>query len=221
MEPREPTRAELAREARECGYHAPRVTEVPTGALRVVRIDSTYAWCERRKSWYDRRGSHVEARIPDILRAFYDRALELKAQRAEAERREREREEEERRRRELKERREANAALIRRLEIQAGTWFRARMLRHYLRAMNAVAGEKPVDFIRWANQYVNQLDPLHPEPRHADMVPEENPYYRADEDELRESLARLTGHRWYRTAKLIADADATTNAENFDDDDDT
>ena len=39
-EPREPTPAELAREKREYGYQAPRKIEVPTGNLRVVRVDT-------------------------------------------------------------------------------------------------------------------------------------------------------------------------------------
>jgi hypothetical protein len=38
-EPRTPTAHELAREKREYGYHAPRKTQVATGALRVVRLD--------------------------------------------------------------------------------------------------------------------------------------------------------------------------------------
>ena len=40
----EPTAAQLVREKREYGYHAPRKVSVPTGALRIVRLDTYRAW---------------------------------------------------------------------------------------------------------------------------------------------------------------------------------
>ena len=61
--------------------------------------------------------------------------------------------------------------LIHELERQAGAWSRAQLLRRYLRAArahSAATGFKvdlqgtPVDFLAWAEHYVNQLDPLHP-----------------------------------------------------------
>jgi hypothetical protein len=60
-EPLEVTAAQLAREKREYGYHAPRKVSVPTGALRLVRLDTyhTYGGPDRR-SWYDRKGKRVE-----------------------------------------------------------------------------------------------------------------------------------------------------------------
>jgi hypothetical protein len=59
-EPRVPTAAELAREKREYSYHAPRITMIATGALRIVRIDTKHTWSPRRKSWYDHRNKLVE-----------------------------------------------------------------------------------------------------------------------------------------------------------------
>jgi hypothetical protein len=114
-EPRVRTPAELAREKREYFYHAPRVQQVATGALRVVRIEKHY-WGPRRKTWYDHRGRLVETQIPKILFSFHELALRLKAERLEAERKQRLREEEERREQDRQERREAQAKLIADLE---------------------------------------------------------------------------------------------------------
>ena len=100
----------------------------------MVRVDGG-GWSPRRKSWYDRSRRPVEEQIPDILEGFLALALELKARRAKREREEREREEADRRRRELEARRQANAELIVQPETQAGAWYRARILRAYLRAL--------------------------------------------------------------------------------------
>lgn len=101
--PREPTARELAREKREYWYRAQRANSVPTGSLRLVRVEIEYG---RRQSWHDRGSRRIEDKIPDILRGFLDLALELKARRAERERRQREYEEAERKRQELETRRQ-------------------------------------------------------------------------------------------------------------------
>jgi hypothetical protein len=62
-EPRSPTAAELARERREYGYHAPRKVTVPTGAMRIVRLNTYRCYpAPDRRSWYDRGGKRVEVR---------------------------------------------------------------------------------------------------------------------------------------------------------------
>ena len=109
----EPTSAQLAREKREYGYHAPRKVSVPTGALRIVRLDTyrTYGEPDRR-SWYDRKGRRVEEQIPEVLLGFYELALSIKERREKDERAAREREEQERRRKECEAIRDANQKLI-------------------------------------------------------------------------------------------------------------
>jgi hypothetical protein len=122
-ETREPTPAELAREKREYGYCAARKALVPTGNLRVVRLDTYRTFgAATRLTWYDRGSTRVEERLPDILAGFYELALSIKARRAEDERQERARREAERRREELEARQDANAALIKQLETDAGAW---------------------------------------------------------------------------------------------------
>jgi hypothetical protein len=176
-EPRDPSSRELAREKRDYLYHAPRVTMIPTGALRIVRIDSTSRWFLRRKSCYDQGRRLLEQKIPNVLAAFYDRAREIKAERAEAERRHREEEERERLRKDKEERRAAKAKLISELDRQAAAWHRARFLRRYIQAAPRALVTKSVQttfrgetihFLDWATAYVRQLDPLSPQPTNAD-----------------------------------------------------
>jgi hypothetical protein len=60
----------------------------------------------------------------------------------------------------------------------------------------------PTDFLAWAERYVNQLDPLHPEPRDADFAHEPSWQYGADDKRFTEALQRLLGHQWERATKL-------------------
>jgi hypothetical protein len=216
--PREPTAAELAREKREYRYHAPRKTAVATGGLRIVRLDPTSRYFEpTRKSWYDRKGRLVETQLIDVLRGFYELAVDIRRRREEAERKAREHEAQERLREALAERRAANAKLIDRLEIQAGAWFRASLMRRYLRALRralgtdhlaAKLGQESINFLEWGEHFVNQLDPLHDLPRNPNMMPEKNFYYRADEEALRGLVSRLVGLHWHKSLKLTDSADA-------------
>jgi len=212
--PRDPNARELAREKREYRYHAPRTENLPTGALRTVRIDSTCRWFPRRKSWYDQGRQRVESKIPRILAAFHKLALEIKAKRAEEEREHRERLEQERLRKEIAERREAHANLIAELERQAGAWFRARLLQRYLRAMRRTAGEgqiratlgeEEVDFLLWAEQYAAQLDPLSAVPANPDQQ-RDRPH--SGEQVLKEFLIRFLGCDGQPSWKLTPEAPA-------------
>jgi hypothetical protein len=201
--PREPTAREVAREKREYWYHAPRVNSVATGSLRLVRVEVEYG---RRQSWHDRGSRHIEDKIPDILRGFLDLALELKARRAQRERRRREYEEAERKRQALETRRQVNTELIAQLETQAGAWYRARILRAYVRALRRVgsfkvdSGGEPIDFLVWATRYVDAMDPLRSTSRDPDLMPEEYSW-RASEHSKGE-LSRLSGHNWSKSWKL-------------------
>jgi hypothetical protein len=232
-EPRVPTPAELAREKREYFYHAPRVQQVATSALRVVRIEDKRYWGPRRKTWYDHRGRLVEAQIPKILFSFLELALRLKAERLEAERKQRLREEEERRQQDRQERREAHAKLIADLERQAGAWYRARFLRRYVHAARRAMGgnrieakfrDQSVDFLDWAIAYVDQLDPLLETARNPDQLPEPTHYYHSDEDALKKTLLRLFGFDGRTPSKLTHQSqangqeDADEEAEGFEDD---
>lgn len=222
-EARVPTAAEVAREKREYGYHAPRKAAVPTGALRIVRLDGYRSYGEpTRRTWYDRKGRLVEAQIRDVLSGFYDLAVDTKARRAEEQRRAREAAEEERRRKELEERQEANTKLIEQLERDAGAWHRARFLRRYVRAVRGALsalpfsatsqkdelaqpahegspahsirvrlGNETVDYLTWADEYIDQLDPLSPIERSAAFEARHSTYFRAGDEQAKASLGWL------------------------------
>jgi hypothetical protein len=230
-EPRVPTSAELAREKREYFYHAPRVQQVATGALRVVRIEKHY-WRPRRKTWYDHRDRLVETQVPKILASFHELALRLTAERLEAERKQRLREVEERREQNRQERREAHAKLIADLERQAGAWYRARFLRRYVFAARRALGgnrieakfrDQSVDFLDWAANYVEQIDPLSETDRNPDQLPEPTHYNRLDEEALKKTLLRLFGFDGRSSSKLTHQSQANEQesadeeAEDFED----
>jgi hypothetical protein len=209
-EPLEVTSAQLAREKREYGYHAPRKVSVPTGALRVVRFDTYRTWgTPDRRSWYDRKGRRVEDQISEVLLGFYELALSIKERRAKDEQEAREREERERRQAEWEARQEANQKLISQLERDAGAWHRARYLRRYVQAARQhLAGqslrvkfqEEAIDFLDWAQTYLNQLDPLHPASRTGEFE-ETSHYYQNDLDRMKKAFGRLLGTDWPKAWK--------------------
>jgi hypothetical protein len=202
----EPTAAQLARERRESWYQAPRKVTVATGALRVVRFDTYQQYGEPdRRSWYDRKGKLVEQQIPEILLGFYELAVSIKERRAKDEREDRERQEQERRRKEWEEIQEANQELIAQLEADAGAWHRARYLRHYLRAARKVLGsqriparflEGTVDFLDWAERYVDQLDPLEAAFRTGEFEESSGYHFQNDLDRMKNAFGRLLGADW-------------------------
>lgn len=213
-EKREPTAAELVHEKREYGYHAPRKTHTPTGNLRVVRLDTYRTFGKvTRLTWYDRGSTRVEEQLADILAGFYELALSIKARRAEDERQERTRQEAERRREELEARQDANAALIKQLETDAGAWYRARHLRRYIRAVRKSLGadtirarfrDRHIDYLNWAEAYVDQLDPLTSRLRSPEFS-RRNTHFVNDLDRLGADICRLFGSEWTEAWKSGAD----------------
>jgi len=214
-EVRQPSAHELAREKREYGYHAIRKVQVPTGALRVVRLDTYRVYgCPDRRTWYDRKGSRVEDQLQDILLGFYELAVSIKARRADDELKERKRREEERRRQDREACQEANAKLIKQLETDAGAWHRARYLRRYIHAtrrrlgtqsLRAAFRDEVIDFLNWAEQYVNQMDPLHELPRSGLFERSGAHQYQTDIERMKNALARLLGGEWASAWKVGAD----------------
>jgi hypothetical protein len=224
-EPRTPTAHELAREKREYGYHAPRKTEVATGALRVVRLDTHHIYRSGdRKSWFDRKGKRVETQIPDILVGFYELALKIKKRRAKDEEEARERAIEEARREELEEIREAHQKLIKQLEIDAGAWHRAHYLRQYIQAARERLGtealavsfrETAIDFLTWADGYVNQLDPLKHAARTGEFEEGTSGYYHNDFESMKKAFGRLLGSDWTDAWKIGKDYTPTPKTDRW------
>ncbi|MGH8251918.1 MAG: hypothetical protein ACREVI_14705 [Steroidobacteraceae bacterium] len=213
-ESRKPSAAELARERREYGYRAPRKTRVPTGNLRVVRQDTYPKYgTPSRVTWYDRGGARVDDQLPAILGGFYELALSIKTRRADHEREKRERGEAERRRKELEARQETNAALVRQLETDAGAWHRARYLRRYTAAARRALDmgtipvrfqKRQINYLAWAERYVDQLDPLKSVPRSTEFA-KRTGHYMNDLERMKDAFGRLLGSEWAHAWKLGAD----------------
>ncbi len=181
---------------------APSYRMEATGALRVICLSTHFYYDSERRVWYDQGRSLVEDKIPHILWRFQQlatRTLREKAEKEEAARREAERE---RRARELSIRRSNQAKLIEELERQAGAWFRAQLLQRYLRALRRAAGDgrvnvklgdQKVDFLNWAEKYVDQLNPLSHTVRNPDQQRDRSIYWKANEEALKNLLFRLFG----------------------------
>lgn len=208
----EPTASQLAREKREYSYRAPRKVSVPTGALRLTRLDTYRAYGEPdRRSWYDRKSKLVEEQIPEVLLGFYELALSIKERRERDERQAREREEQERRRKEWEALQDANQKLITQLEADAGAWHRARYLRRYIKAAREALGgqalpvrfrQRTVDYLDWAERYVNELDPLTPALRSGEFEESSTYHFQNDLDRMKKSFGRLLGADWDSAFKL-------------------
>ena len=187
----------------------PRFDYTPSGELRLHATEPSWRYTSR--TWKDTKRHPLETQLPKMLHGLITIALERKRRREEQRLQEIAERKAERQRQIVRERRAANATLIHALETQAGAWHRAQFLRRYLRAARRALGSEeitsdlcgePVDFLDWAERYVNQLDPLHPEPRDADFQHERDFYYHSDEKRLTEELQRLFGHAWEHSRKL-------------------
>jgi hypothetical protein len=210
------TEDEKARKRRGEYVYPPRWDYLPTGELRLhlMHANSTYV----RKTWKDGSRLKLEHQVKAVLSALLDEALRTKDKREEQRLAEIERRRQEELRWEQSQRRTANATLIHELEAQAGAWLRARFLRSYLRALQralnkgGVAGlvakrqEETVDFLAWAQHYVDQLDPLCATPHDPDFETEHPGYYSPTDKQVDETLDRLLGNRWSDAYKIAESA---------------
>ena len=211
-----PTERDLARQARN-PWHRPeiRTETIHTGVLRLARPALPYPCHVHRKSWFDRGQHLLESKLDLILQDFAQTAVILKAKREEAERERRAREEAERLREAEQKRRALNSKMIAELERQAGAWEYAGRLRRYVRAARRALGSRqfiwpphqtPLDFLAWAERYVDEIDPLHPVPLHADRTPEGSGYGGISEQTLRKVAGRWLNRDEYVPHKPILEA---------------
>ena len=172
----------------------------------------------------------LEDQISPVLNALIDRAQQEKRWREQR----RLSELAKRERQELawkqSQRRDLQGKFVAELERQAGAWARARMLRRYLRAarralapsqtIEVTIGGTTVDFLDWAERYVDQMDPLARAPRIPDQQPDDSNYFRADEESFKASIQRLQGQGWAESMKLTVAPDATASSPDPDETDD-
>jgi hypothetical protein len=100
-------------------------------------------------------------------------------------------------------------------------------LRRYVRAARRALGAesitldldgKPIDFLAWAEHYIDQLDPLSATDHDSDLTPERSYHSDSDRDRLQGELRRLSGHTWDRALKLVAEPTETDDDPNDDED---
>jgi len=217
------TEDEKSRIRRREYVYAPKWDFHPSGELRLHMCDGDSRYTHR--TWKDTGRRPLEAQVPSILVGLLDRALQIKAIR---EQRRLEAIEERRReilRLEQSDRRRANAELIHALEIQAGSWFRARVLRGYINALVRKRGagpievklqDKTVNFIEWARHYIDQLDPLSETPHHPDLMRDRHEYQ--TRDKIADEVGRLVGSSWDKAWKISAPGicENDNNEDDFD-----
>jgi hypothetical protein len=211
-----PTDRDVARQAKN-PWHRPavRTETIHTGVLRLTRPALPYFCHVQRKTWFDRGQHLLESKLEAILQDFAQAAAVLKARREQEEREERAREEAERLREQEAKRRAANSNMIAELERQAGAWEYARRLRRYVRAARRAVGtrqflwppgEPPIDFIAWAERYVEELDPLQPVALHPDRTPERPGYGGIPEESVRKVLGRWLNRDEFEPHKPVLEA---------------
>lgn len=219
-----PTKEEKARHRQGHYVHMPRWDYEATGELRfhLSAPDSRHVL----RTWKDGTRKRLEHQIKTILLGMLDQARRIKADRERKRLAEIERRLEEERRRQIAARREAHAELIHELEAQAGAWMRARVLRAYLRAARRALGDQTlqaslqgekVDFIAWAEHYLEQLDPLSTTPHDSDLKQDRSFHYGSDET-LHQTLSRLLGLNWQDSSKIMSAGLADDDASEFEDD---
>ena len=165
---REPT----ARE-RDLSWHRQKkyYRRVPSGRLG-LRITSSAGW-GRRRCWVDDRRRKLDVQLRSVLAAIYRTAESIKAEKREAEEQERQRRQQERERQEKLEEIRQEEKRLQQLTADAEAWGKAQQLRSYVQAVrhNADCQECEArresdlrNWLRWAEQQADRLDPLTPSP---------------------------------------------------------
>jgi hypothetical protein len=148
------------------GWIYDRYKYIPSGKL-VIRIDEYIDGM--RKSWSDGKKHHLEDLLNSLIIGLIRAAEQEKVKRLEREQREREwREQEEARRRRAEEIRQEKEK-VERLLREAEAWQRAQQVRTYIEAVKQAAiqkhgfinaGSELDNWLKWATQQADRLDPL-------------------------------------------------------------
>ena len=140
---------------------------VPSGRLG-LRITSSAGW-GRRRCWVDDRRRKLDVQLRSVLAAIYRTAESIKAEKREAEEQERQRRQQERERQEKLEEIRQEEKRLQQLTADAEAWGKAQQLRSYVQAVRHDADcqecEAPTEsdlcnWLRWAEQQADRLDPL-------------------------------------------------------------
>lgn len=209
-----PTEEEKQKRRRGEYVYAPRWDYLHTGELRLHVAG---------KTWQDTATKKLEFSIGSILDFILTEALAIKVRREQRRLAEIEARRQEELRWKLSQRRQANEKLIHELEAQAGAWFRARLLRSYLRALKRQLDGEPlqanlldrkVNFIRWIEHYIEQLDPLSAVPHDEDLM-DDRPAFGPKQTNVEETLSRLLGTEWSASWKIARSDDDLHSPDHY------
>jgi len=160
----EPTEKEIRQMEKHPWIRPEKYDYIPSGRLSLKIDKDSYG---HRRSWNDGKKRRIEDCLNDVIIGLIDSAFKVKSRRAENERRERERKEYERLKHEKQEAIRKERAKLNDLETVAENWHKSQKLRAFIAAVRQIAddvsiesGESVEDWLLWATQQADRLDPL-------------------------------------------------------------
>jgi hypothetical protein len=174
------TEAELARKRQGHYVYTPTYAYEPTGEL-TLKIEGGHG-SGQQTTWKDTRHQKIETRLNEVMIGFRVIADHRLMEQRKADDRKRRYDLIQRERAALRQRIDEEKRAVERLETDATAWVRAEQLRAYIEAVerqNADADNlsEKADWLAWAYQQADRLDPLRQSPRSILDTPEED--YRA------------------------------------------
>jgi hypothetical protein len=140
----------------------------PNGQLQVIVNERCYGHNGLRRTFGDGKTQRIESLINAILEGFATWSAAIKAKRIEDERRRREWEEQERRREEQRRRNALESKRVEGLAKDLERWRQRQQILGYVAAVeaklnadNCVDEEAVRQWINWAKDYADRIDPLH------------------------------------------------------------
>ncbi len=160
----EPTEKEIRQMEKYSWMRPEKYDYLPSGRLSLKIDKDSYG---HRRSWNDGKKKRIENCLNDVIIGLIDSAFKEKSRRAENERRERERKEYEKLKHEKQEAIRKEKAKLKDLETVAEDWHKSQKLRAFIEAVRHVSddvrigtGEDVSDWLDWATQQADRLDPL-------------------------------------------------------------
>ena len=160
----EPTEKEIRQVEKHPWMRLEKYDYLPSGKLSLKIDKDSYGY---RRSWNDGKKRRIENCLNDVIIGLIDSAFKEKSRRAENERRERERKEHEKLKHEKQEAIRKEKAKLNDLETVAEDWHKSQKLRAFIEAVRQISdevtigtGEDVNDWLDWATQQADRLDPL-------------------------------------------------------------
>jgi hypothetical protein len=160
----EPTEKEIRQMEKYSWMRPEKYDYLPSGKLSLKIDKNTYGY---RRSWNDGKKKRIENCLNDVIIGLIDSAFKEKSRRAEKERRERERKEYERLKHVKQEAIRKEKERLNKLEDAAENWHKSQKLRAFIDAVRQNSdfveigtGEDVSDWLDWATQQADRLDPL-------------------------------------------------------------